>query len=280
MRDESHSQLLNDGSGELVSLGLAAQVTGQGLALGHGVKNGLLDATSVLVEAHVPQHHDGAEQEGSGVGKTFSSNIGSRTVDSLEDGALVTNVAGGSETETTNQTSAHIGQNVTVKVRHDQDLVVVGERVGDHLQAGVVEKLVIELDAGKVLGNLTADIEEETVGHLHDGGLVDNSDLGTSDGLGLLEGKSEHTLRRLTGDELDGLNHTVNNDVLNARVFTLSVFSDQNSVDIVVRGLETSDRSARSQVGEEVESSAKSEVEGDVALANGSLEAGCQDLIP
>lgn len=89
----------------------------------------------MVVETHVLKHHDTAEKQGSGVGETLAGNIRSGTVDGLEDGALVTNVTGGGETKTTDQTGAHIGQNITVQVRHDKDLVVVGGRVGDDLQA-------------------------------------------------------------------------------------------------------------------------------------------------
>ena len=86
-----------------------------------------------------------------------------------------------------------------------------------------------------------------------------------------MEGEAEDPLRGLLGDELDALHNTVNNNVLNARVFTLGVFTDQDGVDIVVGGLVTSDRSAGADVGEEVEGTAEGKVEGDVTLSNGSL---------
>lgn len=192
-------------------------------------------------------------------------------MDSLEDGALVTNVARGGKTKTTDETSAHVGENVTVEVGHDQDLVVVGVGVGNHLQAGVVEQLGVELDAGEVLGDLLTNVEEETVGHLHDGGLVDNTDLLAANRLGVLEGETEDTLTGLTGDELDALDDTIDDNVLNARVFTLGVLSDQDGVDVIVGGLVASDGSAGSEVGEEVEGSSQSEVQGDMALADGGL---------
>lgn len=198
---------------------------------------------------------------------------------SLEDGAFVTNVARRRKTQTANQASAHVGQNVTVKVGHDQDLVVIRDRVRHHLQAGVIEKLIVELDAREVLGDLTTDVEEKTVRHLHDGGLVYDSNLGTANGLCLLEGKSEDAFRGIASDELDGLDNSVDNDVLDAGIFALGVFSDQNSVDVVVRGFETSDRSAWSQVGEEVKGSAKSEVERHVALSNGGLRSKLLDML-
>jgi hypothetical protein len=250
----------DDGVGVLVGLGLAAKVTGKVLALSKGVEDGLLDAVGVVVEAHVPQHHDGGEEESSGVGEALASDIRGRTVNGLEDGTLVTDVSGGGETETTDETGAHVGQNVTVEVGHDEDLVVVRVGVGDHLEAGVVEELSVELDAREVLGDLLADVEEETVGHLHNGGLVDNADLLAANGLGLLEGEAEDALAGLASDELDGLDDTVDDDVLNARVFALGVLTDQDGVDIVVGGLVAGDRAARAEVGEEVEGTTEGQV--------------------
>lgn len=218
------------------------------------------------------EHHHGGEEESGGVGKTLASNIGGRAVNGLEDGALITDVAGGGETETTDETGAHVGENVTVKVGHDEDLVVVGSGVGGHLEAGVVEKLGIELDIGEVLGDIAGGVEEETIGHLHDGGLVDNADLLAVDGAGLLEGVAEDTLGSLAGDELDGLDNAIDNDVLNARVLALGVFTDEDGVNAVVGGLEASNRAARAEVGEKVEGPAEGQVEGNVALANGSLD--------
>lgn len=267
--EESSLQLLDNRASVLVGLGLAAKIAGKVLALGEGVEDGLLDAVGVLVERHVPQHHDGRKKESGGVSEALAGNVGGGTVDGLEDGALITDVAGGSKTKTTNQTSAHVGENVTVQVGHDEDLVVVRERVGGHLEAGVVEELLVELDTGELLGDLTAGLEEETVGKLHDSSLVNDADLLAADGLGLLESKTKDTLGSLTSDELDGLDDTIDDDVLNARVLALGVLTDQNSVDVVVRGLETGDGTARSQVGEEVECAAEGKVEGDVTLANG-----------
>ena len=75
----------------------------------------------------------------------------------------------------------------------------------------------------------------------------------------------------MTGDELDTLDNTVNYDVLDARVFSFGVFTDQDSVDVVVGSFVAFERAARADVGEEVECSSKCEVEGDVTLSNGRL---------
>jgi len=241
------------------------------LALSQGVEGSLLDAGSVVVETHVLQHHDTAQKQSGGVGKTLAGNIGSRTVDSLEDGALVTNVTGGGQTKTTDQTGAHVGQNVTVQVGHDKDLVVIGGRVGDDLQARVVQQLGVKLNTREVLGDVAGSVQEETIGHLHDGGLVHDADLLLVDGLGVLEGETQDALGSLLGDELDALDNTVDNDVLNSGVFTLGVLTDEDSVNTVVGGFVTGDGTARTDVGEQVEGTAQSQVQGDVTLTNGGL---------
>jgi hypothetical protein len=56
--------------------------------------------------------------------------------------------------------------------------------------------------------------------------------------------------------------------VLNARVLSLRVLPNEDSVDVVIRSFEALDRSARTDVGEKVKGSAKGQVQGDVALAN------------
>jgi hypothetical protein len=77
-----------------------------------------------------------------------------------------------------------------------------------------------------------------------------------------------NTLRRLPGDELDGLNNTIDNFVLDTRVLALRVLTDENSVDIIIRRLVALDRHAGTNVGEKVESAAQGKVEGNVALAD------------
>ena len=218
------------------------------------------------------QHHDGREEERGGVSELLAGNIGGRSVDSLEDGALVTNVSGRSKTKTTDQTSAHVRENVSVQVGHDEDLVVVREGVGDHLQAGVVEKLGIELDVRVLLGELTGGAQEKTIGHLHDGGLVNSADLLPANVAGVLEGVSKNALRGLAGDKLYALDDTIDDNVLNAGVFPLGVLTDQDGVDVVVGGLEALDGPAGTNVGEEVEGATEGQVQRDVTLADGGRE--------
>ena len=68
------------------------------------------------------------------------------------------------------------------------------------------------------------------------------------------------------------MDDAVDNDVLDARIFALGIFTDENGVDVVVGGLVAGDGFAWADVSEEVESAAKGEVERDMAFANGRLE--------
>lgn len=54
-------------------------------------------------------------------------------MDSLEDGALVSDVSRGGQTKTTDETGAEIRENVSVQVRHNKENVGVEIGVGSHL---------------------------------------------------------------------------------------------------------------------------------------------------
>ncbi len=100
-----------------------------------------------------------------------------------------------------------------------------------------------------------------------------DADLLTTDLLGVLEGESQNTLAGRAGNELNTLDHTVDNDVFDSRVLALGVLSDQDGIDVIVGGLVPSNGAARSQVGKEVKCSAESEVERDMALTDGGLSS-------
>jgi hypothetical protein len=121
------------------------------------------------------------------------------------------------------------------------------------VETGTIQEHFIELDVGEFLGDLTTDIQEETISQLHDVGLVDSSDTIAADGLSIGEGITGHTFGSFLGDQLDGLDHTIDNFVFDTRVFTFGVFTDQDSVNVFVRGLVTSNGATGTDVGVEVE---------------------------
>lgn len=63
--------------------------------------------------------------------------------------------------------------------------------------------------------------------------------------------------------------------MLNARVLSLSVLTDEDSVDIVIGRLEALNGQARADVREQVEGPAQRQVKGNVTLANC---VGCQNV--
>lgn len=193
-------------------------------------------------------------------------------MDSFEDGALVTDVARGGETQTANETGAHVGQNITVEVGHDQDLVAVRGRVGGDLQASIVQKLGVEFNVGEIFGDISGGAQEETVGHLHDGGFVNNTDLLLVDITSILECVSQDPLGSSSCDELDRLDDSVNDNMFDATVFSFGIFSNQDGVDIVVGSLVALDASAGTDVCKEVECASEGQVERDMAFADGGGE--------
>jgi hypothetical protein len=191
----------------------------------------------------------------------------------FENGAFVSNVTGRRQSETADETRAHVGENVAVEIWHDKNLVVVGNRICDHLQASIVEEFGIKFNIGIFFAYLARRVQEQTVGHLHDSGFVHRADLLPPYLLSMLEGKSQNPLGCFPGDELYTLNNAIDNNMLNAGVFTLGVLTNENSVDVVVRSLVPYDGPAGSEVGEKVESAAEGQVQRDMALSNRCLKA-------
>jgi len=249
------------------------------LPVGQSVEDGFLDLVRVVIESHMLQHHHATQQQGGRIRESLAGNIRGGTVDGLEDGALVADVAGWGEAQAADQAGAHVGQDVAVEVGHDEDLVVVGGRVGDDLQARVVQQLGVEVDVRKVLADLARDAQEQAVGHLHDRRFVHRPHFSFADVFGVLEGEAEDSFGRGARDEFDALDDAVHDHVLDARVFAFRVLADQRDVDVVVGRLVAGDGLAGTEVGEEVEGSAEGQVERDVAFADGRLMAGLVECI-
>ena len=68
----------------------------------------------------------------------------------------------------------------------------------------------------------------------------------------------------LFGDELDALHNSVDDLVLNARVFSLRVLPDGDQIDVIVQSLVALDGLAGADVGVQAELLAKGKVEGPV----------------
>jgi hypothetical protein len=114
-----------------------------------------------------------------------------------------------SQTQTTDQTGAHVGQDITVQVGHDHDSVSIRCRVLNDSQTCSVQQVLVVGDVGVVLGDSSTSLEEHAVGHLHDVGLVDGGDLVSAVLGSVVEGVSGDSLRGLVGDQLDRLDDAV-----------------------------------------------------------------------
>ena len=135
-------------------------------------------------------------------------------------------------------------------------------------EAGSVEEVLVVGDLGVLLSDLSACLEEHTVRQLHNGCLVDGGHSVSAADLGVVERVPGDSLRGLVGDELDRLDDSVHELVLDTRVLSLGVLSDEDGVDVVVSGLEPDDGRAGSDVGEQVERSSESQVERNVSLSD------------
>jgi hypothetical protein len=87
----------------------------------------------------------------------------------------------------------------------------------------------------------------------------------------MLKSESQHAFRSFAGNKLDTLNHAVDNHMLNTRIFSLGILADKDGIYIIVWRLVSGDRSAGSNVGEEVKRSAESQVKGDMTFTNRRL---------
>lgn len=58
--------------------------------------------------------------------------------------------------------------------------------------------------------------------------------------------------------------------VLNTRVFTFSVFTNEDGINVLIRGLVALDRATRTDIGIQVEGTTEGQVERNVTLTNGS----------
>tara|TARA_R110002003_G_scaffold97_20_gene7909 strand:- start:1360 stop:2286 length:927 start_codon:yes stop_codon:yes gene_type:complete len=229
----------------------------------------------MVIETNVSQHHGSREDQSSGVGLVLALNVETDvTASRLEDGDVAAHVASWDDTRSTNKTSTNVGQNTSVQVGHDHDVKLLWPR--DALHGGVVDDHVVGLDGRVVLANALDGVTEETIGKLHDVGLVDASNLLAVVGEGKGEGELGDALRLLAGDDLERLDDAVDRLVLETRVLALGVLSDDAEVDVLVARLVAGDVLEEDDGCVDVELLAESDVERTMA---GSLDGSVQDAL-
>lgn len=227
------------------------------------------------VKTKVTQKHRTGQDHGTGVGLVLALDVETDvTATGLEDGDVTTHVATGNKTGSTNESGTDVGQDTSVKVGHDHNVELL--RAGDGLHGGVVDNHVVDLEGGVVLSDLVECAAEETIGQLHDVGLVDTGDLLAVVGQGEAEGELGDALRLGAGDDLQGLDDTGNGLVLETGVLTLGVLTDDAKVDVLVAGVVTGDVLDQGDGGVNVQLLTESDVEGLVA---GALDGSVKDTL-
>lgn len=229
----------------------------------------------MVIKTKVAEQHGAGEDQSAGVGLVLALDVETDvTAAGLEDSDITAHVAAGDDTGTTDKSGSDVGEDTAVQVRHDHDIELLG--AGDSLHGGVVDNHVVDLQGRVVLGDLVEGAAEETVGQLHDVGLVDTGDLLAVVGESEAEGELGDALGLGAGDDLERLDDTLHGLVLEARVLTLSVLTDDAQVDVLVAGLVAGDVLDQGDRGVDVQLLTESDVEGLVAR---SLDGSVQDTL-
>jgi hypothetical protein len=229
----------------------------------------------VVIKTNVPQHHGGGQDQSSGVGLVLALDVETDvTASRLEDGDIAAHVASGNDTGSTDETSTDVGQDTSVQVGHHHDVELLRPR--DALHGGVVDDHVVRLQSGVVLADPLDGVAEQTIGKLHDVGLVDAGDLLAVVGERKGEGELGNALRLLAGDDLERLHDAADRLVLKTRVLSLGVFTDDAEVDVLVARLVARDVLEEDDGGVDVELLTEGDVEGAVA---GSLDGSVEDTL-
>ncbi len=220
----------------------------------------------MVVKTDVAQHHGSGQNQSSRVGLVLALDVKTDvTASGLENGDVATHVASGNNTGATDKTGTNVGEDTSVQVGHDHDVKLLGTR--DALHRGVVDDHVVVLNGGVVFTDPLNSVSEQTIGQLHDVGLVDASDLLAVVGKRKGEGKLGNALRLLTGDDLERLHDAVDGLVLETRVLALGVLTDDAEIDVLVASLVAGDVLEEDNRGVDVELLTKSDVEGAVTRA-------------
>lgn len=230
------------------------------LPLSDNIVDGVGDTVGVLIKAEVAEEHGSAEEESSGVGLVLALDVETNvSATGLEDGNVTAHVAAGDDTGTTDKSGSDVGEDTTVQVRHDHDVKLLGS--ADALHGGVIDNHVVGLELREILGESVEGTTEETVGQLHDVGLVDAGNLLAVVGEGEAEGELGNALRLGAGDDLERLDDAGHALVLETTVFTLGVLTDNAEIDILVAGLEAGDVLDQGDGGVDVELLTEGDVE-------------------
>lgn len=250
-------------------------VGGSDLAVRDDLVYRLGDAVGVVVEAEMSEQHGTGQKESGWVSLVLALDIETDvTASGLEYSDVATHVAPGNNAGSTNEASPDVGQDTSVQVGHDHDVELLRPR--HTLHGGVVHDHVVGVERRVVLSNLLERVAEETVGKLHDVGLVDAGNLLPVVCERKSKSKLGNALRLGAGDDLERLDDAADRLVLQTRVLALGVLTDNADVDVLVARLVAGDILDKHDGSVDIELLAESDVE---RLVAGALDGRVEDTL-
>ena len=134
----------------------------------------------------------------------------------LEDGAVISNIRAGNKSQSADKGGAEVGDDVPIKIFHQQHVVLVG--IHDQLHAGVVHDVLAVSDFGILLSHVAGAAEKKAVRKFHDVGLMDGVNPLALVLARIFEGKARNAGGSFFGDDLQTLHHTGNDFVLDSGI--------------------------------------------------------------
>mmetsp|Transcript_74219 Transcript_74219/g.86110 ORF Transcript_74219/g.86110 Transcript_74219/m.86110 type:complete len:207 (-) Transcript_74219:339-959(-) len=169
----------------------------------------------------------------------------------FEDIVLLSDVNSRSDSRTTSDTSSDVSNNTTVQVWHDHDIEL--PRVFHHLHAGIIDNELVVLDLWVFLGNFSGALQEQTVAFFHNVGFVDCSDFLSSRKESELKSILSNSERVCSSDDLNALHDSWVDLMLDTRVLSFGVFSQNDDINTFVSGVSVWKFSCVGHVAEHVQ---------------------------
>lgn len=253
--------------GDLVGGGLAAHVGAEVLALLKVTVNSSVDLGSSLLLVQELEHEGNTAEGGNGVGNVLALNVRGRTVARLTHGETITDIGRRNKTQRADQGSGTVGENVSVKVGGNND--IVGLWLTEELVDHRVDDLLFDTDARELVlsESCAGSGSEKTVCLRQHVGLVGDGDEGAL--VGGSAGALAHSLPPegnltshvgnaeggLLADALDGLGDLAVGSIVRLLLLDveiLGVLTDDDEVDRVGEHGGVLDRLDGADVGVEV----------------------------
>lgn len=187
----------------------------------------------MFIETQVAQQHGPREKHGSRIGLVFSFNVeANMSASRFKYSYITAHIASRHNAGTSHERSTYIRKNTPIEVGHDHDIKLLRSR--DSLHGCIVNDHVVDGQGWVLLGDLVESVSEQAVGKLHNVGFVYASDFLPVICKSEAESKLGYTLRLRSCDDLQGLDDACDGLVLQARIFTLGVLSNDAQIHIVM----------------------------------------------